>query len=186
VLPFAYAPRLLRRRAAGGTECPRPQLHSNGAPVKLTAFTDYSLRVLIYLAAEPGRRATIAEVAQSFDISEHHLTKVVHLLGKEGWLANVRGKGGGMELAMPAQHIVVGRIVRATEGAALPAECFGEHHDRCVIVRGCRLKGVLKEAVDAFYAVLDRYTLDDIVRNRAFLAKVLEIHPLGRTGTRDA
>src|SRR5678815_4732492 len=121
----------------------------------LTSFTDASLRVLICLAAGPGRRATIAVVACAFDISENHLTKVVHFLGKEGWLVNVRGKGGGMNLAQAPETIVIGRVVRATEGAPEPAECFGSHPDRCRIHRACRLKGVLKQAADAFYAVLD-------------------------------
>jgi Rrf2 family nitric oxide-sensitive transcriptional repressor len=145
--------------------------------MKLTAFTDYSLRVLIFLAAEPNRRATIAEVASTFEVSENHLTKVVHYLGKQGWLANVRGKGGGMQLALEARHIVVGRVVRATEGEALPAECFAKDGTRCTIVRACRLRGVMKEAVDAFYAVLDRYTLADLVHNRAVLAQILHIAP---------
>ena len=82
--------------------------------MKLTAFTDYSLRVLIYLAAQPQQRATIAEIATAFDVSENHLTKVVHCLGKNGWLANVRGKGGGLELAMPPELIGVGAGVRPT------------------------------------------------------------------------
>jgi Rrf2 family nitric oxide-sensitive transcriptional repressor len=151
----------------------------SAAIVKLTQFTDYSLRVLIYLAAEPGRRATIAEVAATFGISEHHLTKVVHFLGKEGWLANVRGRGGGMELAIAPQHIVVGRVVRATEGAAVPAECFGSEPGRCLLVGVCKLQGVLQEAVDAFHAALDRYTLADLVRNRARLASVLMLTPAG-------
>jgi Rrf2 family nitric oxide-sensitive transcriptional repressor len=79
--------------------------------MKLTSFTDYSLRVLIYLAADPSRRATIAEVADAFAISEHHPTKVVHLLGKEGWLANVRGQGGGINLAQAPERINVGDVV---------------------------------------------------------------------------
>lgn len=145
--------------------------------MKLTAFTDYSLRVLIYLAAEPTRRATIAEVATTFGVSENHLTKVVHFLGQQGWLANVRGKGGGMQLALDARHVVVGRVVRATEGEALPAECFGKDADHCTIVRICRLRGVMKEAVDAFYAALDRYTLADLVHNREQLAQVLMLEP---------
>ena len=146
--------------------------------MKLTAFTDYSLRVLIYLAAEPSRRATIAEVAATFEVSENHLTKVVHFLGQQGWLANVRGKGGGMELALDARHIVVGRVVRATEGESMPAECFGKDPQACTIVKICRLRGVMKEAVDAFYAVLDRYTLVDLVHNREQLAQVLMLQPL--------
>jgi Rrf2 family transcriptional regulator, nitric oxide-sensitive transcriptional repressor len=145
--------------------------------VKLTAFTDYSLRVLIYLAAEPGRRATIAEIATAFGVSENHLTKVVHFLGKEGWLANVRGKGGGLGLAKPPQDIVVGWVVRATEGASLPAECFGDAPDTCSIASICRLRGVLAAAVEAFYAVLDEQTLADLVHNRASLSKMLFIHP---------
>lgn len=141
--------------------------------MKLTAFTDYSLRVLIYLAAEPGRRATIAQIATAFGVSENHLTKVVHFLGRQGWLANVRGKGGGLGLAMPPQDIVIGEVVRATEGAAMPAECFGDTADCCSIARICRLRSVLADAVDAFYAVLDRTTLADLVHNRASLATVL-------------
>lgn len=143
--------------------------------MKLTAFTDYSLRVLIYLAAEPGRRATIAEIATAFGVSEHHLTKVVHFLGKEGWLANVRGKGGGLQLGMAPEAIVIGRVVRTTEGTAVPAECFGDTPDNCSIARICRLRGVLAQAVEAFHAVLDEHTLADLVHNRATLAKVLMI-----------
>jgi Rrf2 family transcriptional regulator, nitric oxide-sensitive transcriptional repressor len=140
--------------------------------MKLTAFTDYSLRVLIYLAAQPQQRATIAEVAATFEVSENHLTKVVHFLGKAGWLANVRGKGGGLELAMPPELIGIGKVVRETEGVAL-AECFGNDGGHCSIAEICRLRGVLGEAIMAFYAVLDRYTLADLVHNRHSLAKVL-------------
>jgi Rrf2 family nitric oxide-sensitive transcriptional repressor len=141
--------------------------------MRLTAFTDYSLRVLIYLAAQPGQRATIAEVAEAFGVKENHLTKVVHFLGRAGLLSNVRGKGGGLDLARPPAQIVVGQVVRQTEGAAMPAECFAEDHGHCRITRLCRLRGVLGEAVDAFYAALDRYTLADLVRNRQALSRVL-------------
>jgi Rrf2 family nitric oxide-sensitive transcriptional repressor len=144
--------------------------------MKLTAFTDYSLRVLIYLATEPDRRATIAEICAAFDIKANHLTKVVHHLGKCGWVSTVRGKGGGLTLARPADQISVGRVVRDAEGEDQPAECFSSEESHCAIVRGCRLKGVLGEAVDAFYAVLDRYTLADITRNREMLAQVLHFH----------
>ena len=146
--------------------------------MKLTNFTDYSLRVLIYLAADPSRRATISEIAQAFKVSENHLTKVVHLLGRQGWIDTVRGKGGGIVLAMPAEDIRIGRVVRDTEGSDMPAECFAEDGGRCVITRCCRLKGVLAEAVDAFYAVLDQYTLADLTTNRHVLRKVLMLHPV--------
>ena len=145
--------------------------------MRLTSFTDYSLRVLIYLAAEPTRRATIAEVAAAFDVSESHLIKVVHFLGKQGWLANVRGRGGGISLALAPDQIGVGEVVRATEGAAMPAECFGPGPSSCAIVSVCRLQGVLKEAVESFYRSLDRYTLADLVKNPAELAHALFIVP---------
>lgn len=150
--------------------------------MKLTAFTDYSLRVLLYLAAEPGRRATIAEIAAVFDVKENHLTKVVHFLGKAGLLANVRGKGGGLQLALDPKDIVVGNVVRQTEGAALPAECFGENPGNCCIARICTLRDVMQQAVDAFYRVLDDCTLEDLMDNRHKLAKVLVL----RRAVRDA
>jgi Rrf2 family nitric oxide-sensitive transcriptional repressor len=144
--------------------------------MRLTSFTDYSLRVLIYLAADTARRATIAEIAAAFGVSENHLIKVVHFLGKQGWIETVRGKGGGLLLAMPPESVNIGQVVRDTEGAAMPAECFAPDGGHCVITRSCRLKGVLGEAVTAFYAVLDRYTLADLSRNRHTLGKVLKIH----------
>jgi len=150
--------------------------------MKLTSFTDYSLRVLIYLAAQPGRRATVAEIASVFEVSENHLTKVVHFLGKSGWLANVRGKGGGLGLALEPQDIVIGQVVRHTEGIDMPAECFGEAHGRCRIERICHLRGVLQEAVEAFYAVLDNYTLADLAHNRAALSRVLFMQPAAGHG----
>ena len=108
--------------------------------MKLTAFTDYSLRVLLYLAANSGRKATIAEIATAFGISEHHLVKVVHFLGKRGWIATVRGKGGGMTLAMQPKDICLGQVVRDTEGAAVPAECFEADGGHCVLSGCCGLK----------------------------------------------
>ena len=141
--------------------------------MKLTTFTDYSLRVLIYLAAQPGRRATIEQIARAFDVRENHLTKVVHALGKAGWLANVRGRGGGLNLAHRPEDIVVGHVVRQAEGAAAPAECFGAQPSTCCIARECRLRGVLHEAAQAFDAVLDGYTLADLVQDREPLARIL-------------
>ena len=146
--------------------------------MRLTAFTDYSLRVLVFLAAQPGRRATIAEIATAFDVKENHLTKVVHFLGKAGLLANVRGKGGGLGLAKRPEDIVIGQVVRQTEGVGQPAECFSAEGD-CCIARVCRLRGVLGEALNAFYKVLDAWTLADLVHNRQALAKVLFVQNAG-------
>jgi Rrf2 family nitric oxide-sensitive transcriptional repressor len=144
--------------------------------MRLKTFTDYSLRLLIFVAARPQRRATIAEIAPAFDISKNHLMKVSHALGTAGLLANVRGKGGGLELAMPPEAICLGDVVRITEGASRPAECFEAGHT-CRIARACKLRSVLSDAVQAFYAVLDRYTLEDIAHNRPALSNLLALSP---------
>jgi Rrf2 family nitric oxide-sensitive transcriptional repressor len=144
--------------------------------MKLTSFTDYNLRVLVYLAADPERRATISEICAAFNLKENHLTKVVHHLGKCGWVETTRGKGGGLVLAKPAECIPVGHVVRDAEGQAMPAECFAAEPSNCAIASCCRLKGVLAEAVKAFYEVLDRYTLADITRNPQELSSVLQFH----------
>jgi Rrf2 family transcriptional regulator, nitric oxide-sensitive transcriptional repressor len=143
--------------------------------MRLTSFTDYSLRVLIYLAAAPERRATIAEIAGAFAIKQNHLTKVVHFLGRQGWIRTVRGKGGGLTLARAPGDIVVGTVVRQTEGADMPAECFDRAHNTCAIARICRLRRVLGRATDAFYAVLDDFTLAELVHNGRAIALMLGI-----------
>ncbi len=143
--------------------------------MKLNAFTDYSLRVLIYLATKPEQRATIAQICAAFDVKANHMTKVVHHLGKCGWVATVRGKGGGLTLAMPAEAINVGQVVRDAEGAALPAECFQPGGSSCPIEGCCRLKSALAEAVQAFYDVLDGLTLADICQNRRQLVQILHL-----------
>ena len=141
--------------------------------MRLTIFTDYTLRVLIHLAARPGERTTIAEVARSFQISEHHLAKVVHFLGAAGWVENTRGRGGGMRLAVPAADINLGEVVKLTEGSDIPAECFEPGSRHCVIYSRCRLKGILSEAVRSFYASLGKHTLEDLVQAREELLPLL-------------
>lgn len=143
--------------------------------MRLTTFTDYSLRVLIYLAIRPDHRATIAEIAAAFDISKSHLMKVVHFLGKHGFLANVRGKGGGLSLAKPPEAINVGAVVRLTEADSLPAECFDRENNSCVITPACQLRKVLNDAVKAFYAVLAQRSLADLITQRRSLARILSI-----------
>ena len=143
--------------------------------MKLSTFTDYSLRLLMYLAAEPRRRATIAEVAAAFDISAHHLTKVAHLLGRDGWLANVRGHGGGLALALAPRQIVIGAVVRRTERGDEAAGCFAGDAARCAIGSACRLRGVLDGALQSFYQVLDRYTLADLAADPGELRRLLAI-----------
>ena len=141
--------------------------------MRLTTFTDYTLRVLIHLAARPGERTTIGEVAAAFQISEHHLAKVVHFLGAAGWVENTRGRGGGMRLAVPASDINLGEVVKLTEGTDVPAECFDPGSRDCVIYSRCRLKGALSEAMRAFYAALEKYTLEDLVQPREEIARLL-------------
>jgi Rrf2 family nitric oxide-sensitive transcriptional repressor len=144
-----------------------------GAFMKLSTYTDYSLRLLMMLAAEPQRRTTVAEIAGAFGVSEHHLGKVAHGLGRHGWLANVRGQGGGLALAVAPAQIVIGEVVRRTENGDLPAACFSPDSPPCVISPVCRLHDVLDEALRAFYRVLDHYTLADLVRNPRALSHLL-------------
>jgi Rrf2 family nitric oxide-sensitive transcriptional repressor len=146
--------------------------------MRLTAFTDYCLRVLIYVAAQPGRRSTIAEIARGYGISEHHLTKVVHFLGKSGFLLNIRGHGGGLMLARDAGEINVAAVVREAEGVPVAAACFDPAAQRCSIAPACRLKGALQEATDAFYAALSRYTVADLVAEPGL--RPLLVAPLSR------
>jgi Rrf2 family nitric oxide-sensitive transcriptional repressor len=130
--------------------------------MQLTSFTDYSLRVLIYLARLPAPgMATISEIADHFQISRAHLVKVANTLANRGFVETVRGKGGGMRLARPAHMIGVGEVVRVTEPNMDLVECFDPKLNRCVIVRGCFLKAILYESRRAFMAVLDKYTLAD-------------------------
>ncbi|HUL96087.1 MAG TPA: Rrf2 family transcriptional regulator [Usitatibacter sp.] len=149
--------------------------------MRLTTFTDYSLRLLIYVAGSQRERVTIAEVAEAFGISENHLVKVAHELGRAGFLDNARGRGGGMRLAAAPESIGVAQVVRATEGRDVPAECFTTGEADCPIAGHCRLEHVLGEAVESFYATLGRYTLADLVANRRELARHLHWHPPART-----
>lgn len=130
--------------------------------MRLNRFTDYSLRVLLYVANAPEGRATIAQVAGAYGVSQHHLVKVVHFLGKAGLLANTRGHGGGLRLARAPSEINVGALVRLAEGGDVPAECFDRATNRCRIAGGCGLERVLDEAVESFYSVLGRHTLADL------------------------
>lgn len=140
--------------------------------MRLTTFSDYSLRVLIYLGTAPQRLATIEQIATAYGISANHLMKVVHHLGRRGYLETVRGKGGGMRLARDPQSISVGEVVRATEDSLALVECFEGGHADCRIARSCVLKQAIGEALDAFLAVLDRYTLADLIAPSQPLARI--------------
>ena len=129
--------------------------------MRLKSYTDYALRVLMHLAARPDRLASIGEIARTYRISHNHLMKVVHDLRKEGFVAAVRGRSGGIRLGRPATEISVGQVVRHTEGSFDLVDCGS-----CVIAPACALTGALHEARKAFMAVLDGYSLADLVEER--------------------
>lgn len=139
--------------------------------MRLTTFSDYSLRALMYLALHPSRRATVPELAAAFGASGHHLMKVVQELAREGLIESTRGRGGGLRLARAPSSIRIGALVRRSEGDGGIVECFTPGVSTCRIAPVCRLKGALADAVEAFYARLDEYTLADLVENRAPLLR---------------
>jgi len=141
--------------------------------MKLTTFSDYTLRVLMYLALSRERLATIPEIAAAYDISENHLMKVVHQLARAGVIESVRGKGGGIRLAREPGDIRIGQIVRASEGAAPIVECMSDEEANCRIAPVCRLTAVLSRAFEALYAALDDYTLADLVHSPRGLKALL-------------
>jgi Rrf2 family nitric oxide-sensitive transcriptional repressor len=128
----------------------------------LTRYTDYSLRVLMYLALKGDRPATIAEIAEHYRISRNHLMKVVQELNSKGYLVASRGKHGGLRLEHPPEAINVGALVRDTERDLALVECFSDT-DACVFTRACKLKHVFAEGLEGFFSVLDRYTLADLL-----------------------
>lgn len=132
--------------------------------MRLTLYTDFSLRVLIYLAGREEQLVTISEMADFYRISRNHLVKVVHQLGLNGYILTTRGRHGGIRLARPAKQILIGEVVRSTEPDFDLLECFNPATDQCVISRSCSLKGVLFNAQTSFLSILDRYTLADIAK----------------------
>ena len=144
--------------------------------MRLTTFSDYALRTLMYLALHPDRPVTIAEVAAAFGVSTNHLMKVVQLLAANGAITTLRGKHGGLRLARPAAQITLGVIIRRTEPDFVMAPCF-EPEGACVIHPGCRLVGVLDKALAAFMAVLDATTLADLTADPATLRQLLRVSP---------
>ncbi|EXU74291.1 MULTISPECIES: nitric oxide-sensing transcriptional repressor NsrR [Erwinia] len=140
--------------------------------MQLTSFTDYGLRALIFLAALPdGKMTSITEVTAAYGVSRHHMVKIVNQLSRTGYVATVRGKKGGIRLGKPASEIVIGQVVRNLE----PLQLIHCHSDFCHITSACRLKKALQEAVQSFLAVLDNYTLADLVAENYPLYQLLQI-----------
>lgn len=131
--------------------------------MKLTSFTDYSIRLMMYVAVRNDRLVSIREVSEVFGISRNHLMKIVHSLGKEGFLETVRGKNGGFRLGMPAEQINLGKLIRYTEEDLNVVECFDDNNNNCKIIERCMLAGVLQMALNSFFDILDKHYLDDLI-----------------------
>lgn len=140
--------------------------------MRLSSYSDYALRVLIYLAVQSDRLPTIAEIAERHAISKNHLMKVVSHLAVGGYIETVRGRSGGLRLGKAADRIRVGDVVRYTEQDLAIVECMGSGNE-CRLTPACTLRGMLGEALQAFLAVLDGYTLADVARQRSSLAALL-------------
>ncbi len=138
--------------------------------MRLTRYSDYAMRVLMHLGAEPDRKASIAEIAAAYAISRNHLMKVVHDLGKAGYVASVRGRSGGIRLARAPADISLGAVLRHTEEGFDLVDCA-----QCLIAPACGLTAVVAEALAAFLAVFDRYSLEDILGRKQELRVLLGI-----------
>lgn len=141
--------------------------------MQLSTWSDYSIRVLMQAALRRPERVTVDEVAATYGISRHHLVKIVHDLGRSGYLATQRGIGGGFTLARSPEEICLGDVVRLGEETETVITCREGEDRACRLLPCCRLKGVLDEAAAAFFAVLDHYTLADLVKQPARMRAVL-------------
>lgn len=138
----------------------------------LTRHADYTMRLLIHLAVQPGGAATIQEIAERFGISRNHLMKVANRATRAGYVEGVRGRAGGLKLSKNPKEISIGEVLRTVEEWKL-VECLQDSSNSCRITRGCGLRPILKEALEAFLAVLDRYSLEDLTRKRSVLVQML-------------
>lgn len=143
--------------------------------MQITAYSDFSLRVLMHAALNRDRRVTVDEVAETYDISRNHLVKIVHELGRSGYLKTQRGIGGGFTLARSPEEIRIGDIVRMSEKSATVIDCANRREGSCRIRYVCRIKGILDEAAAAFFQVLDGYTLADLVSEPSALRGALAL-----------
>ncbi len=140
--------------------------------MRLNRSSDHALRLLMYLAANPEQRHTIADIAAHYAISRMHLMKIAHQLSLLGWVDSSRGKGGGLQLASTAHALPLGQLLRQTESDCQLVECMGAESS-CVLQGCCKLTGILYGALQAFFAYLDRYTLADLVRDEG-LRQILQ------------
>lgn len=143
--------------------------------MQISSYSDYSIRVLIHVALCAPNRVTVDDVASTFNLSRHYLVKIVHELGLNGYLNTHRGIGGGFTLAKSPENICIGTLIRDGEKSSNVIDCFDKKQKICRIYSACRLKGVLDEAADAFFTVLDRYTLADLLDQSFKMKTVLGI-----------
>lgn len=142
--------------------------------MRLTRHTDYALRALIYVAIHTDDSpARIADIARRMGMSEDHLAKVIARLAQLGYVETIRGRVGGVRLARPADQIVVGDVVRSTEDNMALVECFDPETNRCPIAPACALAPALDQALGAFLAVLDRFTLADLTAKPRSLTRLM-------------
>ncbi len=144
--------------------------------MRLTTMTDYAMRLLMHVARQPERLCTIAEVAGVYGISEAHLMKVTHQLGLAGWLETVRGKGGGMRLALPPADINLGAVVRSIEPDFYLVDCMAEN-SACTLMGSCKLTGIMRGALQSMMQHLDAYTLADLLPAVASAAEIRAVKP---------
>lgn len=138
----------------------------------LTNFSDYALRVLIYLSLR-NEKSSIAEVSKILNLSENHLMKVVHRLAKLGYIQSLRGKNGGIQMALAPRKINLGKIIVELEPNFNIAECFDEEKGLCILSPECRLKGYFNEAKKAFLKTLGKYSLADLTKNKSELLALM-------------
>ncbi|MBA3070108.1 MAG: Rrf2 family transcriptional regulator [Hyphomonas sp.] len=134
--------------------------------MRLTAYTNYALRTLMYCALHPDQIVRMEDVADAYGISKSHLMKAARQLGQLGYLENHRGRSGGVRLAMPPGKIVIGEVVRHTEGDMDLVECFNSTTNTCPIIGACKLTALFRTGLRAFLAELDKVTLEDMVSDR--------------------
>jgi len=142
--------------------------------MKLTFHADYAIRVLLYLRVAPERRGTVSKIAKAHNVSRHHLDKVVQRMVGAGFVRTVRGRGGGVRLERDPKSITVGAVIRAMEDDLAIVECLG-HARFCRVAGVCGGRNVFAEALEAYFAVLDRATLEDIASNQQGLRGALQL-----------
>lgn len=142
--------------------------------IRLTSYTNYALRMLMYCALHPGKTVRVEDVSTAYGISRAHLLKAARQLGQLGYLENLRGRSGGIRLGMPAEDIGVGKVVRHTEGDLELVECFNEETNTCPLIGSCKMSTLFRAGLEAFLAELDKVTVADLVENRGVLLDRLD------------